>query len=97
MLLFDPVALDPSGKTKIGAVVPNRDASRLAVGVYAQGSERKDFRIIDGTTGSQIGPVIRVSTASGGRVTSVCVHLAAYGGVRCEAGADALPEAPPGE
>jgi prolyl oligopeptidase len=36
-----PVALDPSGKTKIGAVVPNRDATRLAVGVYAQGSERK--------------------------------------------------------
>ena len=36
-LLFDPVALDPSGKTKIGAVVPNRDATRLAVGVYAQG------------------------------------------------------------
>jgi prolyl oligopeptidase len=58
VLLFDPVALDPSGKTKIGAVVPNRDASRLAVGVYAQGSERKDFRIIDSTTGSQIGPVI---------------------------------------
>jgi prolyl oligopeptidase len=57
-LLFDPIALDPSGKTKIGAVVPNRDATRVAVGVYAQGSERKDFRIIDATTGSQIGPVI---------------------------------------
>jgi len=57
-LLFDPVALDPSGKTRIGAVVPNRDATRLAVGVYAQGSERKDFRIIDSTTGAQIGPVI---------------------------------------
>jgi prolyl oligopeptidase len=58
VLLFDPVALDPSGKTKIGAVVPNRDATRLAVGVYAQGTERKDFRIIDSTTGAQIGPVI---------------------------------------
>jgi prolyl oligopeptidase len=58
VLLFDPVALDPSGKTKIGAVVPNRDATRLAVGVYAQGTERKDFRIIDGATGMQIGPVI---------------------------------------
>ena len=57
-LLFDPVALDPSGKTKIGAVVPNRDATRLAVGVYAQGSERKDFRIIDSNTGAQDGPVI---------------------------------------
>jgi prolyl oligopeptidase len=58
ILLFDPVALDPSGKTKIGAVVPNRDATRLAVGVYAQGSERKDFRVIDSTTGAQVGPVI---------------------------------------
>jgi prolyl oligopeptidase len=40
--LFDPVALDPSGRTKIGDVVPNRDATKLAVGVYAQGTERKD-------------------------------------------------------
>ncbi|MGE5169297.1 MAG: prolyl oligopeptidase family serine peptidase [Rudaea sp.] len=58
VLLFDPVALDPSGKTKIGAVVPNRDASRLAVGVYAQGTERKDFHIIDSATGRETGPVI---------------------------------------
>ena len=58
VLLFDPVALDPSGKTKIGDVVPNRDASKLAVGVYAQGTERKDYRIVDSTTGAQIGPVI---------------------------------------
>jgi prolyl oligopeptidase len=58
VLIFDPIALDPSGKTRIGAVIPNRDATRLAVGVYAQGTERKDFRIIDSTTGAQIGPVI---------------------------------------
>jgi prolyl oligopeptidase len=58
VLLFDPIALDPSGKTKIGAVVPNRDATLLAVGVYAQGTERKDFRIIDSTNGAQIGPAI---------------------------------------
>lgn len=58
VLLFDPMTLEPSGKTKIGAVVPNRDASRLAVGVYAQGTERKDFHILDSTTGREIGPVI---------------------------------------
>src|SRR6185437_6485198 len=58
VLLFDPVAPDPSGKTKIGDVVPNRDASKLAVGVYAQGTERKDYRIVDSTTGAQIGPAI---------------------------------------
>jgi prolyl oligopeptidase len=58
VLLFDPMMVDPSGKTKIGAVVPNRDASRLAVGVYAQGTERKDFHIVDSTTGREIGPII---------------------------------------
>jgi prolyl oligopeptidase len=58
VLLFDPVALDPSGKTRIGAVIPNRDASRVAVGVYAQGTERKDFRILDSRTGAVLGPVI---------------------------------------
>ena len=52
VLLFDPVALDPTGRTKIGSVVPNRDATRLAVGVFAQGTERQDYRIIDSTTGA---------------------------------------------
>jgi len=55
VLLFDPIALDPSGKTKLGSVVPNRDASKLAVGVYARGSEIQDFRIIDSRTGAAIG------------------------------------------
>jgi prolyl oligopeptidase len=58
VLLLDPVVLDPSGKTRIGAVIPNREATRVAVGVYAQGTERKDFRILDSTTGEEIGPVI---------------------------------------
>jgi prolyl oligopeptidase len=58
ILLFDPIALDPSGKTKLGEVVPNRDASKLAVGVYAKGSEIEDFHIIDSRTGASIGPVI---------------------------------------
>lgn len=58
VLLFDPLALDPSGRTKIGSVVPNRDATRVAIGVYAQGTERKDFRIVDSSTGAQIGPAL---------------------------------------
>jgi prolyl oligopeptidase len=57
-LLVDPMAIDPSGKTKIGDVVPNRDATRAAVGIYARGSEIQDFRIIDTTSGAQIGPTI---------------------------------------
>ncbi|GIK85691.1 MAG: prolyl endopeptidase [Betaproteobacteria bacterium] len=57
-LLFDPTALDPSGRTALGDVVPNRDGSRLAVATFARGSEINDFRILDATTGAQIGPVI---------------------------------------
>lgn len=57
-LLFDPLALDPSGQTALGAVVPNRDGSRLAVATYARGSEINDFRVIDARTGAQVGPVI---------------------------------------
>ena len=58
ILLFDPIALDPSGKTKLGDVVPNRDASKLAVGVFAKGSEIEDFHIIDSRTGAATGPIV---------------------------------------
>ena len=58
VLLVDPIAIDPTGKTKLGAVVPNRDASKLAVGIYAKGSEIQDFRIIDSRTGAVIGAPI---------------------------------------
>jgi prolyl oligopeptidase len=58
VLLFDPIALDPTGKTKFGAIVPNRDASRLAVGIYARGSEIQDIHITDSRTGAPIGPVL---------------------------------------
>jgi prolyl oligopeptidase len=58
VLLVDPIAIDPTGRTKLGAVVPNRDASKLAVGIYAKGSEIQDFRIVDSRTGQQIGEPI---------------------------------------
>ena len=57
-LLFDPTALDPSAKTALGSIVPNRDGSKAAVATYARGSEITDFRIIDTLTGAQIGPLI---------------------------------------
>lgn len=57
-LLFDPQALDPSGTTALGPIVPNRDGSRLAVATFARGSEINDFRILDARTGLQIGPLI---------------------------------------
>ena len=52
LLLFDPIALDPSGKTSVGAFVLNRDASRAAVATYSRGSEITDYRIIDTRTGA---------------------------------------------
>jgi len=57
-LLFDPVALDPSGKTALGSVVPNRDGSKIAVATYAKGTEISDWRIVDTLTGAQIGPLL---------------------------------------
>jgi prolyl oligopeptidase len=58
VLLFDPTALDPTGKTRLGTIVPNRDASKLAVGIYAKGSEIQDIRITDSRTGAAIGPMV---------------------------------------
>jgi len=58
LLLFDPLALDPSGKTSIGATVLNRDASRAAVATYSRGSEITDYRIIDTRSGAEIGPLL---------------------------------------
>ena len=57
-LLFDPLVLDPSGRTALGSIVPSRDGSKAAVATYARGSEISDYRIIDTTTGRQIGPPI---------------------------------------
>jgi prolyl oligopeptidase len=58
LLLFDPIALDPSGKTSVGAFVLNRDASGAAVATYSRGSEITDYRVIDTRTGEQIGPLL---------------------------------------
>jgi prolyl oligopeptidase len=58
MLLFDPIALDPSGKTSVGAFELNRDASKAAVATYSKGSEITDYRVIDTRTGAQIGDLL---------------------------------------
>ena len=57
-LLFDPMALDASGKTALGSIVLSRDGSKAAVAAYAKGSEYTDYRIIDTLSGKQIGPTI---------------------------------------
>jgi prolyl oligopeptidase len=56
VLLFDPVKLDSTGKTRIISVVPNRDGSKAAVGI-AKSSEIIDFHIIDTRSGEEIYPV----------------------------------------
>jgi prolyl oligopeptidase len=56
VLLFDPLALDPTGKTRLGDIVPDRDASRVAVGIYARGSEIQDFHFVDARTGAKVLP-----------------------------------------
>jgi prolyl oligopeptidase len=58
VLLFDPTKLDPSGNTTLGSIVPNREGTKAAVATYAKGSEISDFRVIDTTTGAQIGPLL---------------------------------------
>jgi prolyl oligopeptidase len=58
VLLFDPTKLDPSGNTALGSIVPNREGTKAAVATYAKGSEISDFRVIDTTTGAQIGPLL---------------------------------------
>jgi prolyl oligopeptidase len=58
VLIFDPIALDPSGKTSVGGFALNRDASRAAVATYSRGSEITDYRVIVTRTGEQIGPLM---------------------------------------
>ncbi|MGA1435486.1 MAG: hypothetical protein ACO34C_08315, partial [Candidatus Kapaibacteriota bacterium] len=57
-LLFDPVLLDPSGKTSISGVTINKDATKLAIATQSKGAEITDYRIIDAKTGKQIGDVL---------------------------------------
>ena len=58
-------------RRRSASVVPNRDASKLAVGIYAQGLRDQDFRIIDTHDGRAIGPPITGARAvSAGRATS---------------------------
>ena len=66
-------------RRRLGAVVPNRDASRLAVGIYAEGSEIQDFRDHRHATGAQIGPMITgCRQFQLGARRALRVHLAAH-------------------
>ncbi len=56
ILLFDPEAIDKTGKTSISGFVLNNDATKAAVSVQTQGSEITTTYFIDTKTGKQIAP-----------------------------------------
>jgi prolyl oligopeptidase len=56
--IFDPVLLDPSGKTSITSITYNKNASKAAIGTQSKGAEITDIRIIDTKTGKQIGETL---------------------------------------
>jgi len=56
--IFDPVLLDPSGKTSITSITYNKNTSKVAIGTQSKGAEITDIRIIDTKTGKQIGETL---------------------------------------
>ncbi len=64
-LLFDPVKLDPSGKSSLSGQSYSRDASIVAVGVQVAGDELPTQYILDSKTGAQIhAPLVQVQGVS---------------------------------
>ncbi len=53
-VIFDPVALDPSGMSSIMRVAFSHDASMVAVGLQTRGAEIATFYIVDAETGNQL-------------------------------------------
>ncbi|MBK9249030.1 MAG: hypothetical protein IPM69_13170 [Ignavibacteria bacterium] len=57
-LLFDPLSIDPTGRTSISGMDFNRDASKLAMGTQTKGDEINFYRILDVATGKQEGAIL---------------------------------------
>ena len=65
VLLFDPVKLDPSGKSSLSGIAYSRDASIAAVGIQVAGDELPTQYIIDSKTGAQVhAPLVLVQSVS---------------------------------
>ena len=65
VLLFDPIKLDPSGKSSLSGNAYSRDASIIAVGIQVAGDELPTQYIIDSKTGAQIhAPLVQVQGVS---------------------------------
>ena len=54
VLIFDPLKIDPTGKTAINSFVLTKKGDKAAVGVQFQGNEVNTFYVIDTKTGKQI-------------------------------------------
>lgn len=54
-VLFNPLDLDPSGKTSISFTDFTLKADRVCIGTQTKGSEINTARIIDVATGKQLG------------------------------------------
>ncbi len=65
VLLFDPVKLDPSGKSSLSGTSYSRDASIIAVGIQVAGDELPTQYIIDSKTGATMhAPLVQVQNVS---------------------------------
>ena len=65
VLLFDPVKLDPSGKSSLSGQSYSRDASIVAVGIQVAGDELPTQYIVDSKTGATVhAPLVQVQGVS---------------------------------
>ena len=65
VLLFDPLKLDPSGKSSLSITAFSRDANVVAIGVQVAGDELPTQYIIDSKTGAQVhAPLVQVQAVS---------------------------------
>ena len=65
VLLFDPVKLDPTGKSSLSGNSYSRDASIISVGVQVAGDELPTQYLIDSKTGAQLyAPLVQVQGVS---------------------------------
>jgi prolyl oligopeptidase len=58
ILIFDPIAIDPSGKTAITSFQPKKNSSIALIATQKKGDEINVYRIIDTKTGKVLGAPI---------------------------------------
>lgn len=58
ILVFDPIKIDPSGKSAMSGRSYTKKGDKLAIGIQSKGAEIQTYYIIDTKTGKQIGEPI---------------------------------------